>query len=80
MYIWPVSNFRVTQEYGPANWNNPVYSFHNGIDLAGPAGQPVRAAADGRIVLDQYYGGYGNAVVIQHDDGWLTLYGHMTGN
>lgn len=79
-YIWPVANFRVTQEYGPANWNNPVYTFHNGIDLAGPAGQPIRAVADGRIVLDQYYGGYGNAVVIQHDDGWLTLYGHMTGN
>lgn len=79
-YIWPVTNYVISQEYGPAGWRNPVYSYHNGIDLAGPAGQPVYAAADGKIVLDQYYGGYGNAVVIEHNDGWLTLYGHMTGN
>ncbi|MDO8471613.1 MAG: peptidoglycan DD-metalloendopeptidase family protein [bacterium] len=78
-YIWPVVDYRITQEYGAANWRNPVYSFHNGIDLAGPAGQPVYAAADGKIILDEYYGGYGNAVVIEHSDGWLTLYGHMTG-
>lgn len=78
-YIWPVTDYRITQEYGPANWRNPVYSFHNGIDLAGPAGQPVYAAADGKIILDQYYGGYGHAVVIEHPDGFLSLYGHMTG-
>ncbi len=76
-YIWPVGNYRISQEYGPANWTNSVYTFHNGIDLAGPAGQPVYAAADGRIILDQYYGGYGCAVLIEHNDGWLTLYGHM---
>ena len=76
-YIWPVGNYRITQEYGPANWVNSVYTFHNGIDLAGPAGQPVYAAASGRIILDQYYGGYGCAVVVEHPDGWLTLYGHM---
>jgi len=79
-YIWPVTDFRVSQEYGPAGWRNPVYSFHNGIDLAGPAGQPVYASADGKIVLDEYYGGYGYAVVIEHDDGWVTLYGHMLGS
>ncbi len=78
-YIWPVADYYISQEYGPANWRNPVYSFHNGIDLAGPAGQPVYAAADGKIILDEYYGGYGNSVVIEHSDGWVTLYGHMTG-
>lgn len=76
-YRWPVGNYRITQEYGPANWSNSVYTFHNGIDLAGPAGQPVYAAASGRVVLDEYYGGYGCAVVIEHPDGWSTLYGHM---
>lgn len=80
IYIWSVADYTISQEYGPAGWRNPVYSFHNGIDLAGPAGQPVFAGADGKIILDEYYGGYGNAVVIEHNDGWLTLYGHMTGN
>lgn len=76
-YLWPVTNYRITQEYGPANWKNSVYTFHNGIDLAGPVGQPVFASSSGRIILDQSYGGYGCAVVIEHPDRWLTLYGHM---
>ncbi len=80
IYIWPVVDYYVSQEYGPAGWRNPVYTFHNGIDLAGPAGQPVYAASDGEIILDEYYGGYGYAVVIEHDDGWVTLYGHMIGS
>lgn len=48
-----------------------------GIDIAGRAGQPVRAAADGVVV---YSGsglvGYGELVIIKHDDEWLTAYGH----
>lgn len=77
--IWPMDNFRITQEYGPAQWSSPWYSFHNGIDLASNYGYgaPIRAAADGDIVLRQYYGGYGNAVVIDHGGGLMTLYGHM---
>jgi len=75
---WPMSNFRITQEYGPANWTS-WYSFHTGIDLASNNGYgaPIRAAADGDIVLHQYYGGYGNAIVIDHGGGLMTLYGHM---
>jgi lipoprotein NlpD len=48
-----------------------------GIDLAGRAGQPVLAAADGVIV---YSGsglvGYGELVIIKHNDNWLSAYGH----
>lgn len=73
---WPISNFRVTQEFGPANWT-AYYSFHNGIDLAASYGTPIRAAAAGEIILRQYYGGYGNAVIIDHGGGLWTLYGHM---
>jgi len=75
-FIWPMSNFRVTQEFGPANWTS-WYSFHTGIDLAATYGTPIRAAASGDIILHQYYGGYGNAVVIDHGGGLYTLYGHM---
>ncbi len=73
---WPLSNFRVTQEFGPASWT-AYYSFHNGIDLAAPYGTPIRAAASGEIILHQYYGGYGNAIIIDHGGGLWTLYGHM---
>jgi lipoprotein NlpD len=48
-----------------------------GIDIAGQGGQPVRAAADGVVV---YSGsglvGYGELVIVKHDDQWLSAYGH----
>lgn len=48
-----------------------------GIDIAGNGGQPVRAAADGTVV---YSGaglvGYGELVIIKHDEQWLSAYGH----
>lgn len=73
---WPISGFRVTQEYGRANWTG-WYSFHTGIDLAASYGAPIRAAASGDIILHQYYGGYGNCIIIDHGNGLFTLYGHM---
>jgi lipoprotein NlpD len=48
-----------------------------GIDIAGTEGQPVRAAADGVVV---YSGsglvGYGELVIVKHNDAWLSAYGH----
>lgn len=48
-----------------------------GVDIAGKAGQPVRAAADGVVV---YSGsglvGYGELVIVKHNDQWLSAYGH----
>ena len=75
---WPMTNFRITQEYGSASWTS-WYSFHSGIDLASNAGYgaPIRAAADGEIILHQYYGGYGNCIIVDHGNGLFTLYGHM---
>lgn len=74
--IWPMGGYRITQEYGPASWTS-WYSFHTGIDLAASYGTPIRAAASGEIILHQYYGGYGNCVIVDHGGGLWTLYGHM---
>lgn len=78
MLIWPMSNYRITQEYGPASWT-AYYSFHTGIDLASNDGYgaPIFAAATGNVILQQYYGGYGNTIVIDHGEGLMTLYGHL---
>ena len=75
---WPLSDYRITQEFGPAGWT-AWYSFHTGLDMAANSGYgaPIRAAAAGDIVLHQYYGGYGNLVIIDHGGGLLTMYGHM---
>ena len=52
--------------------------FHKGADLAAPAGTPIVAAADGKVVSAGWHGGYGQAVQIAHAQGLETTYGHMS--
>lgn len=58
---------------------NPITKkreFHNGLDIAAPKGTNIYAAADGTVVKCEWYGGYGNCVIINHGGGVMTLYGH----
>jgi len=50
---------------------------HSGIDIAVPAGTAILAAAPGEVILAQWYGGYGNTVIIEHKEGFRTLYAHI---
>jgi murein DD-endopeptidase MepM/ murein hydrolase activator NlpD len=52
--------------------------FHPGVDFKGPYGVPITATADGIVERNDWYGGYGNAVVIGHEFGYSTLYGHLS--
>jgi murein DD-endopeptidase MepM/ murein hydrolase activator NlpD len=52
--------------------------LHPGTDLAVPVGTPVYAANAGTVTLCRWNGGYGNNVVIQHDDGVTSVYGHAS--
>lgn len=73
----------------PGYYGNPVpgaiitQGLHgwNGIDFGAARGTPIRAAADGRVIVARggggWNGGYGNYVVITHDNGSQTLYSHM---
>ena len=54
-------------------------SYHAGIDLMAPKGSPIRAAAAGTVIYAGWYFAYGNIVDIQHADGVVTRYAHMTG-
>jgi LysM repeat protein len=56
---------------------------HNGVDLAAQAGTPIMAAADGQVIISKmggWNGGYGNYVVIKHNNGTQTLYAHNLSN
>ena len=52
---------------------------HHGIDIAARYGSPVRAAADGVVVFAGTAGGYGQMIEIDHGEGLLTRYGHLSG-
>jgi peptidoglycan hydrolase FlgJ len=51
--------------------------FHRGIDLAAPEGMKVVAALPGKVVSAGYESGYGNTVLIEHEGGIRTRYGHL---
>ena len=77
---WPIPGYtNITSYYGYRI--HPVYGIyklHNGIDVGAPKGAKFVAADDGEVILAEYYGGYGNCVVISHGNGLFTRYGHGT--
>ena len=52
------------------------WRHHNGIDIAIPTGTPVTPVAAGVVVFSGQRPGYGNTILIEHDNGMVTLYGH----
>ncbi len=70
---------RLSSFYG--NRKHPIFrkmKFHDGLDIAAPHGTFIGAARDGEVVNTGWMGGYGKAVVIMHDNGYKTMYGHMS--
>lgn len=54
------------------------YEFHSGIDFKGDIGDPVEATGDGIVEKADYHNGYGKCVMIRHEHGYLSLYGHLS--
>ncbi len=80
---WPMDGV-VTQKYGNTGFTSLGYTFHNGLDLAAPAGTSIYAAADGTIeAVGKGEAAYGNWVAIRHPVAGkltkeiITLYAHM---
>lgn len=78
-WVNPVrSSYTITQEWDEIGWGTNV--IHGGIDIASmPAGSmpPVYVARSGTVETVTYDGTGGNYVVIKHDDGYWTYYGHL---
>lgn len=69
---------RVTVGFGRVV--NPKFNtvtVQNGVDIAASAGAPVRAVAPGRVVHAGWFKGYGNLVIVDHGEGYHTLFAHL---
>jgi murein DD-endopeptidase MepM/ murein hydrolase activator NlpD len=77
----PLPRSRVTSPFGSRRMHPILHRIlpHLGVDLAAPAGTPVRVSADGVVVAAEYRGGYGNLVEVRHPNGFTTRYAHLSG-
>lgn len=76
--IWPAMG-PITERFGVpgTDW---IGGYHMGLDIGAPSGSPIVAASGGLIEAAEpdTIHGYGNYVLIDHGNGWETLYGHMS--
>ena len=80
--IWPIeAPYVITSPFG---WRRDPFSgaqaWHGGLDLAPFYGAPnfILAADSGTVILSGWNGGYGNCIMIDHGNGLITAYGHMS--
>jgi len=74
-FAWPVDGGMVSSGFGIRDGVK-----HDGIDIASPAGTRVRAAASGSVIYSGKLRGYGNVVIIKHDEHYVTVYAHNQEN
>ncbi len=76
----PIADGEMTSGFGMRY--HPILHFarmHTGIDWAAPIGTPILAAGNGMIIKAGWDSGYGRRVEIQHANGYVTTYNHMSG-
>ena len=71
-FQWPVQG-PITSPFG-MRWGK----MHEGIDIGVPTGTPIHAAAAGTVFYSGWLTGYGNVILIDHGNGWTTLYAHQS--
>lgn len=76
-YLWPVpASKRISSEFG-RRWGKK----HDGIDIAAPVGSHILAVDEGKVIYSgRKIGGYGNLTIIEHKDGYYSVYAHAKRN
>ncbi|NUQ81996.1 MAG: peptidoglycan DD-metalloendopeptidase family protein [Bacteroidetes bacterium] len=77
-FSWPVSNGVIITSYGKIyDKTLKTTKISNGIDIAVPVGTPVHTIADGLVAKMDYIPGFGNVIIIRHNNSYLTVYGQL---
>lgn len=75
----PLVNGRISSSFGYRfHPIAKVYRLHAGVDWAAPLGTPVLATGDGKVLYIQHSSSYGNRVVLEHSNGYVTTYNHLS--
>jgi len=69
-FIWPADNHYLS--------GNDYWSGHLGIDIAAGTGAPIYASDSGVVTFSGWYGSYGNMIMIDHQNGYFTVYAHLS--
>ncbi len=79
-FTMPVARGKRTSGFGMRRnpFNNRLFEFHSGVDIACPQGSHIYPARDGKVVFAGYRGGYGRLVVVEHEHGYKSYYGHLS--
>ena len=75
----PISSGKISSKFGIRK--DPFSSrstFHGGIDISAPHGTTVCASQEGRVVFSGWKNGYGKLVILRHEYGYETYYGHLS--
>lgn len=72
-FAWPTHGGSITSGYGP-RWG----TVHKGLDIAGVSNRNIKASDNGKVIQAGWNGNYGKSVIIDHGNGYKTLYGHLS--
>ena len=77
---WPSYTSTLTSRYGMRTdpVSGRIYRLHAGCDIGASYGTAIWAAAGGTVISAGWNGGYGNCVMVNHGNGYTTVYGHMS--
>ena len=74
MFKWPVRG-KVIKRFGIYNKTK-----HDGINIKAPSGTAVKASSPGKVIFSSFLEGYGNTIIIEHKNSYVTVYGNNRAN
>ena len=78
-FVWPidVDKFWISSLFGPRKRIDGTWGFHHGVDMAAVKGTMVKSVRAGTVTEASFQAGYGNTVVVKHNEAIKTRYAHL---
>lgn len=77
LFVYPVSGPVIKGFGDQVDVLTQIAEFHNGVDIKGREGDPVKAALDGRVIARGFNSSYGRYLILEHSGGFRTLYAQL---